>query len=145
MRLIFPSDKLNPEEEKVRDIMIYSFNPALKFIFLQEGRKRFSEFAFNSCRQTAIFGANYLTRLLPAYTFTAYEGDFVETMEGVVVPYKHAFIVGKKGKRLLLVDLARTIKPLVFTIISKMGEFPDYDEYKDMALIKYTKLNLEIR
>ena len=105
---------LTKQECDVRDEMVYLFNPALKFSFMQLGMSRFKQYGFNSCRQTAILGATYLRKIMPSYTHQAYEGDFVDYDSMGPVPYAHAFIISSQGNRHILIDISRTSRKLLF-------------------------------
>ena len=142
MRLIFTNGNLTPEEIVARDTMVYLFNPVLKFLFLTENRSEFIRFGYNSCRQTAIFGAAYLDKLLPDYTFSVYEGSFLEPVNGQIEPYAHAYIVGATKDRYLLIDLSRTSKPLIFADVSDLNFYPRFDAYKDVHKLGHSRINL---
>ena len=142
MRLIFTNGNLTPEEQKARDTMVYLFNPVLKFLLMTEGQAEFQRFGCNSCRQTAIFGADYLSKLLPDYTFSAYEGSFIEVVNGEITPYAHAYIIGAYQDRYILVDLARTTKPLIFMEIDSIDAYPRIGEYKDAHKLGHNRINL---
>ena len=142
MRLIFTDGNLTTEEQKARDTMVYLFNPVLKFLLMTEGQVEFQRFGCNSCRQTAIFGADYLGKLLPDYTFSAYEGSFIEVVDGEITPYVHAYIIGVYQGRYILVDLARTSKPLIFMEINSIDAYPRIGEYKDVHKLGHNRINL---
>lgn len=142
MKLVFTDGNLTSEEQKARDIMLYLFNPVLKFILLTENPTEFQRFGFNSCRQTAIFGADYLSKLLPDYTFSVYEGSFIEIINGEITPYAHAYIVGAYQDRFILIDLSRTSKPLIFMQIPSLDFYPRYNEYKDVHKLGHSRINL---
>lgn len=139
--LCFESN-LTKQEEEARDIMVYLFNPVLKFIFMETNPEEFARYGFNSCRQTAIFGGCYLRELLPDYEIALYEGKFVEYENGKVIPYEHAFLIATKDSRSLIVDLSRTEKRLLFTKIYP-GIYPNTEEYKQVALINMNRLSLD--
>lgn len=142
--ILFPYDgndySLTDKEKEVRDIMLYTFNPALKTVLNIYNHDEFLKFGYNSCRQTAIFGAYFLKTLLPDYEIRAWEGDFVEPVNGVATPYVHAFIIAKKDNRRLLIDLSRTTKRLLFHPL--FGNiYPDSFDYKDVAYISKERLD----
>ena len=139
--LCFESN-LTKQEEKARDIMVYLFNPVLKFILLSEGYIQFRKYEFNSCRQTAILGAGYLRKILPDYNINVYEGQFVESINGVPVPYIHAFILASKDSRCLIIDLSRTEKRLLFTQVYP-DIYPISEEYANMILLSFNQINLD--
>lgn len=139
--LCFPSN-LTPQEEQARDIMVYLFNPVLKFIFLTQNYVTFRKYGFNSCRQTAILGAGYLRKLLPDYTIRVCEGQFLEHIDGKFTPYVHAFILAGKDERTLIIDLSRTEKRLLFTQ-AYPGIYPTTEDYKDMVLINFVPIDLD--
>mgnify|MGYP004485571189 CR=1 FL=1 len=136
--ILFPYDSndysLTDKEKEVRDIMLYAFNPALKTVLNIYNPDEFLKFGYNSCRQTAIFGAYFLKTLFPDYEIRAWEGDFVEPVNGVATPYVHAFIIAKKDNRRLLIDLSRTTKRLLFHPL--FGNiYPDSLDYKDVSFV----------
>ena len=133
--------QLTEQEEKARDIMVYLFNPVLKYILAHSKPEEFAKYGFNSCRQTAILGAAYLQKLLPDYDIVPYEGLFVENLPSGIEQYIHAFILASKGSRCLLIDLSRTTKRLMFSeVLSAL--YPSVEEYKDMILINKNPINL---
>lgn len=144
--IIYPETKnpLTPKEEAMREEMIYYFNPVLKHIFYSRNPYEFARFGFNSCRQTAIFGAAYLRKHFPDYTYKAYEGNFEDVVEGNKVDYTHAFIIATADylvtkstvsrndtleDRSLLIDISRTMRPLKFQVITNWQNI--YDRNND--------------
>lgn len=140
--MLYFEANLTEREEQARDTMIYMFNPVLKFILMAKNHKEFKRYGYNSCRQTAILGAGYLKTLLPDYTFTVYEGSFIEQIDEQFVPYEHAFIVANKDKRNLIIDLSRTTKRLVFSEITTM-DYPEIEDYENVTKIGQVQLNLD--
>lgn len=136
------TNTLTPEEEKARDIMIYLFNPVLKFIFLNTNASSFIQYGFNSCRQTAILGAFYLKFLLPDYEFNVFEGTFIEKINSKIEKYEHAYIIASKGNRNLIIDLSRTTKRLLFhPVFSEI--YPKTLDYREMCQISKKWINLD--
>ena len=135
--------RLTEQEEKARDEMIYLFNPVLKFILLNKGYDEFKRYGFNSCRQTAIFGAFYLRKLLPNYNLHVYEGKFIEKENGIVIPYIHAFIIAEgPNDRQLIIDISRTTKRLLFTEVYP-NIYPNFDDYKNVVKLWEEKIDLD--
>lgn len=133
-------DTLTIRELAVREELIYFFNPALKFLFMQFGMNKFRQYGFNSCRQTAIFSAAYLRMIMPEYRYVVYEGKFVDKEVSKDVEYEHAFVVGfpknkATSKRLLLIDISRTSRRLLFVHRSANDLYPS-----DIAGYRNTKL-----
>lgn len=137
MALFIECDELTEHEKQVRHELIYLLNPCLKFIFNQ--RPAFREYAYNSCRQTAIFSAVYLQNALPAMC-TVYEGTFSDIINGRKVDYEHAFVIASFKKRELLVDISRTQRKLLFCI-TKGVRYPKVKGYEDAELLSYKKLD----
>ena len=135
---------LTKQEEKARDIMVYLFNPVLKFILMTSNYEEFKRYGFNSCRQTAILGASYLKKLLPDYDFHVYEGHFVEKIDGKATPYDHAFIVAinDKEQRHLVIDLSRTSKKLIF-MEAQDNLYPQIEDYQDVIKIGQDLIDLD--
>ena len=134
-------NQLTEQEKKARDIMVYLFNPVLKYILAHSKPEEFAKYGFNSCRQTAILGAAYLQKLLPDYDITPYEGLFIENLPSGIEQYIHAFILASKDNRCLLIDLSRTTKRLMFSeVLSAL--YPSVEEYKNMILINKNLINL---
>lgn len=134
-------NQLTEQEEQARDKMVYLFNPVLKYILAHCKPEEFARYGFNSCRQTAILGAAYLKKLLPDYNIVPYEGTFIEKLPTGTENYVHAFILLSKDKRMLLADLSRTTKRLIFGEASAFL-YPSVEEYKDMVLVNKTPINL---
>ena len=135
-------NQLTEQEKKARDIMVYLFNPVLKYILANSNPKEFARYGFNSCRQTAILGAAYIQKLLPGYDIMPYEGLFIEKLpNGNIEQYIHAFILASKNNRRLLIDLSRTTKRLMFSeVLSSL--YPSIEDYKDMIFISSNPINL---
>jgi hypothetical protein len=146
MKLWLESDKfpsqLTPEEEAARDIMGYLFNPVLKLLLCMSNPKEWAKYGFNSCRQTAIFGAIYLQKILPSYTIVPYTGMFLEIVNGKKETYEHCFIVASKGNRNILIDLSRVTHHLIFHKMDTFG-YPQCDDYKDVVLLYKDAIDLK--
>lgn len=141
--LCFESN-LTKREEEARDIMVYLFNPVLKFLLMNSNPTEFYRYGCNSCRQTAILGAGYLRKLLPDYEFRVYEGHFVEKIDGKCTPYDHAFIIAHNDKenRHLVIDLSRTTKKLLFSE-TYLNIYPEIEDYEDVIKIGQDILDLD--
>ena len=133
---------LTKQEEKARDIMVYLFNPVLKYVLANAKPMEFAKYGFNSCRQTAILGAAYLQYVLPDYCIVPYEGLFSEDLPNGNEQYIHAFILASKDDRCLLIDLSRTTKRLMFGECTSTL-YPLIEDYKDMVLINKNPINLK--
>ena len=141
--MLYFESELTKQEEEARDIMVYLFNPMLKFLLMNSNSTEFFRYGCNSCRQTAILGAGYLRKLLPDYHFSVYEGTFIEKINGKHTPYTHAFIVASKGKRNLVIDLSRTSKRLLFQETNANMMYPEIEDYDDVVKIGQEKLDLD--
>ena len=146
MQICFDYDydnQLTKEEETARDIMVNLFNPVLKLLLCTYNSSKWRQYSFNSCRQTAIFGAVYLKKLLPDYDIVPYEGEFVEYYDDENTEnYSHCFIIASKNNRTLLIDLSRTTKRLIFhRVIDSL--YPTTKEYSQMALISREVIDLD--
>lgn len=141
--MLYFEASLTEQEEKARDIMIYLFNPVLKFILMESNPKEFARYGYNSCRQTAILGAGYLRKLLPDYELSVYEGSFIEKINGEHTPYTHAFIIASKGNRNLVIDLSRTTKRLLFQETNDNMIYPEIEDYDDVVKIGQERLDLD--
>lgn len=139
--MLYLNDNLTERERMARDEMIYIFNPVLKFILANSKPDEFAKYGFNSCRQTAIFGTAILKELLPEYTFRLYEGQFAELYDGKMITYTHAFTIGQYKERMLLIDISRVSKRLLFTLIGDTL-YPIDDEWKYVSLISKEELSL---
>ena len=133
---------LTKQEEKARDIMVYLFNPVLKYVLANAKPMEFAKYGFNSCRQTTILGAAYLQYVLPDYYIVPYEGLFSEDLPNGNEQYIHAFILASKDDRCLLIDLSRTTKRLMFGECTSTL-YPLVEDYKDMVLINKNPINLK--
>ena len=127
----FPS-QLTPEEETAREIMTYLFNPVLKSLLCVSNTAQWVKYGFNSCRQSAIFGAVYLQKILPSYVITPYCGVFLEMTDKKPETYEHCFIVASKDNRNILIDLSRVTHHLLF---HKMDTFIYPEEISYMILV----------
>lgn len=139
--LYYLDDNLTERERMARDEMIYIFNPVLKAILAYSKPEEFARYGFNSCRQTAIFGTAILTELLPEYTFRLYEGQFAELCDGQMITYKHAFTIGQYKDRMLLIDISRVSKRLLFCPVGDTL-YPSKDEWASVSLISKEELSL---
>jgi hypothetical protein len=141
--MLYFEANLTKQEEKARDEMIYLFNPVLKFFLMNSNPKEFFRYGCNSCRQTAILGAGHLRKLLPDYSFSIYEGSFIENVNGEYTPYTHMFIIASKGNRNLVIDLSRTSKRLLFQETNANMIYPEIEDYDDVIKIGQKKLDLD--
>ena len=141
--MLYFESSLTKQEEEARDVMVYLFNPVLKFLLMNSNPEEFLRYGCNSCRQTAILGAGYLRTLLPDYTLSIYEGSFIEHINGEFVPYTHAFIVATKDKRNLVIDLSRTSKRLLFQETNANMVYPEIEDYDDVVKISQERLDLD--
>ena len=139
--MLYLNDNLTDRERAVRDEMINIFNPVLKFILSSSNPEEFARYGYNSCRQTAIFATAILTELLPEYTFRLYEGQFAELYEGRLITYKHAFTIGQYKDRMLLIDISRVSKRLLFCPVTDTL-YPTEDEWASVSLISKEELSL---
>ena len=142
------TEPLTKSEEAARDIMVNLFNPVLKYMFLAANSNEFQKYGFNSCRQTAILGAYVLRTLLTDYEINAFEGDFIEPINGIPTPYVHAYITACKKNRVLIIDLSRTEKKLLFHPAfrdSKCGGglYPDYEDYKNVVKVNDSRIDVD--
>ena len=140
-KLCFDAE-LTKQEAEVRDYMVNIFNPALKFVLLTANKALFKMYHYNSCRQTAILSTVLLQELMPEYTFKVYEGKFTEPVNKHYEEYIHAFSIGTKGKRKILVDLSRTSKRLLFMPVINNSLYPVIDEYRKTSLMEKKELDL---
>lgn len=137
---------LSKYEQQMRDFLMYDFNISLKSMLLKYNYKEFDKYFFNSCRQTAIFGAAVLSMKFPEYTYKAYEATFNDTLFGRPVTYQHCFIIAtsKEINRNILIDMARTTNPLVFEPINENHFYPNVDNYKDLEMTSCMELPYEM-
>lgn len=140
--MLYFESSLTKQEEEARDIMVYLFNPVLKFILMSSNYGKFIEYGCNSCRQTAILGAGYLRKLLPDYEIRVHEGNFIEKINEKYVPYEHAFITAHKDDRHLVIDLSRTSKRLLFSQ-TYTTSYPEVEDYEDVVKISQDDINLD--
>lgn len=138
MALFIECDGLSDKEKEIRHNLIYLFNPCLKFIFNQ--KPQFKEYAYNSCRQTAVFSAIFLMNALPAQC-TVFEASFSDILHGQKVTYNHAFVIAEDKDNKLLVDVSRTERKLLFQPTEGII-YPKVEGYMHMNLISYKELDL---
>ncbi len=134
---------LSKEEQQMRKFLMYDFNLSLKSMLLKYNYQEFDKYFFNSCRQTAIFGALVLNLKYPNYYYGAYEATFDDTLFGNPVRYQHCFIVATHKEltdRHILIDMARTTNPLVFEPIDENHFYPNVDNYKDLKMLSCVEI-----
>lgn len=137
---------LSKQEQQMRNFLMYDFNISLKSMLLKYNHKEFDKYFFNSCRQTAVFGALVLNLYYPDYGYRAYEATFSDTLFGKPVKYEHCFIIATNkelNKRNILIDMARTTNPLVFEPIDDNHFYPDVDNYKDLKMLSCVEIPYE--
>lgn len=80
--------------EQCKEFMINKFRPELRDLFYTKGYERYKKYNFNSCRQTAVFGAFILRDAFPEYKWTACEGLMRTPYLGKIYEVEHAWIFG---------------------------------------------------
>ena len=138
MALYIECEHLTEEEKKARHELIYLFNPCLKAIF--DKSPKFQAYAYNSCRQTAIFSSIFLLKVLKDYHIDTYEGNFSDVIQGNKTEYEHAFAIVYNGKRKLLVDVSRTERQLLFKTTVNIV-YPKVNGYEEIKLLDYKKFD----
>ena len=128
-------DRLTEREKAVREEMVNIFNPALKLCLDTANHDEFAKFQFNCCRQTAIMGAGTLSMLLPDYRLQVFTAEFDDEIMNSPVHYLHAFITAKGKEHRILIDLSRTTRPLLFTVITDDRMYPMTDGYEKISRI----------
>lgn len=73
---------LTIKEEAVKYYMENKFVPALHKLVSSSAPAKYEQWGGNACRQTALFGKVYLDNLLPAYTWTVWDGIFDDVIAG---------------------------------------------------------------
>ena len=136
-------DTLDVQESRIRDEMIYMWNPTLKYLLSTYSNGVWEKFAFNSCRQTAILGAFYLNEHFKRYRWRAFEGNFSDIENNQKGEYLHAFIVGYNNDQKILVDISRTTRKLIFSHIDFdtdiIKDYPKYPGYQNCKLLAITE------
>lgn len=118
----------------------------MREIFKKEAPEKFEEFQGNCCRQSAVFGAYFLNRLLPEYEWTVWDGIFEDDYfsPGIMRRYNHAWIFGKHkvtGKR-ILADFGAVHKEQLFLAVDH-NAYPRDGEYKNLIEISRERLDWE--
>jgi hypothetical protein len=132
---------LTKEEECAKKIMFEAFVPSLHEFIIEKNPTEYRRWGGNTCRQTAIFGADLLTAIMPSYEWEVWEGDFEDIHMGRPVKYQHAWILGKRGERRLLLDLSRTTSERLFIPV-KTNSYPkDHEDYKNMKELGRRRLD----
>lgn len=136
---------LSKQEIKMRYFLMHDFNVSLKSMLIKYNYEMFEQYFFNSCRQTALFGALVLDTFFPDYSYKVYEAQFSDKLFGNPVTYEHCFIIAKHKEynRSILIDMARTTNPLVFEPIESEIRYPNIPEYKDMTMLSYSNIPYE--
>ena len=136
---------LSKQEQQMRNFLMYDFNISLKSMLIKYNFQEFDKRFFNSCRQTAVFGALVLSLKYPDYGYRAYEATFNDTLFGEPVRYQHCFIIAthKEINRNILIDMARTTNPLVFEPINDNHFYPNVDNYKDLKMLSFVEMPYE--
>lgn len=137
MPLYVECNGLTDSEKQIRHELIYLFNSCLKFLFNQ--KPHFKEYAYNSCRQTAIFSAAYLMNVLPG-SYAVYEGNFSDVLHGEKVDYVHAFVIRSYQSKKFLIDVSRTQRKLLFQPVDKI-DYPNVEGYENIKLLSYNMLD----
>lgn len=138
MALYMECEYLTEEEKKARHELIYLFNPCLKAIF--DKSPKFQAYAYNSCRQTAVFSSVFLLKALKGYHIDTYEGNFSDVIQGQKTEYEHAFAIAYNDKRKLLIDVSRTERQLLFKTTVNIV-YPNIGGYKNCKLLSYDKFD----
>jgi len=111
----------------VKKQMYECFIPLLHQILRYTNPELYDKWQGNCCRQTAIFGAFILNKLLPDYEWEVWDGEFDDIVYGVSRHYNHAWIYGRpspyRGGRGLFVDLSRQHHERLFEQTDK-NEYP---------------------
>jgi hypothetical protein len=133
---------LTQHEIEMRNFLMYDFNISLKSMLIKYNFEMLDMYYFNTCRQTAVFGALVLNKFYPEYTYEAYEAKFDDTLLGRPVQYEHCFIIAehKEIPRRILIDMARTTNPLVFEPVDENHFYPDIEAYKDLKMLSYEEI-----
>ena len=129
-------DMLSQEEIEARDELFMQFNPLLKVALASGNLTEFTSFAFNSCRQSAVFSAKFLKERLPDYTVKVYEGKFNDFLGQQPVEYIHYYTVIEHDDRKILVDMSRTTRKLLFHVINSddiLHYYPEDYGYEQMT------------
>jgi hypothetical protein len=134
--------KLTLIEDIAKDWMFNLFIPALHTLVSQNVEK-YKQWGGNTCRQSAVFGAYFLNRILPEYEWSVWDGDFNDVIKGVPVSYNHAWIFGvdRSNGRRLLVDLSRVLQERLFIVVKSNAYPKNLKDYKNMKEIRRERLN----
>ncbi|WNW25099.1 hypothetical protein RS399_04070 [Bacillus inaquosorum] len=137
--------KLNQIELLTKNLMENLFVPTLHNILQKANPQAYKKWGGNACRQTAIFGAAILRHLLPEYTWTVWDGDFSDIVNGKKVKYNHAWIhgVNKKERKGLLIDLSRLYHERLFLPVTKNKYPKKHPSYQHMRLIRKKPMDIE--
>lgn len=89
------------KEKEVKEFMIGKFVPALRRVLAKRERipRLFEKRYGNCCNQTALLSCMHLTKVLPDYTWTMFEGMFrIVNKEKTPMLFNHAWVFGYRGK-----------------------------------------------
>lgn len=134
------------ERNKVREVKFLFeriFVPAMHEVFKSASPEKYKAMQGNCCRQTAILGCHFLSKLLPDFKWVAWEGDFDDILYGEPVRYRHAWIYGKSENFRYIVDMARTHKENLFIEVQGNRYPKDHPDYANMKEVNRKMLDWE--
>lgn len=132
-------------EKYVKNFMEREFVVALHETFEKANPIEYKKWGGNACRQTAIFGVKFLEKLLPTYSWEAWDGDFEDIVGGKKVTYNHAWIYGvdKSNGKKLLIDLSRLYHERLFLFVNENQYPKDHKSYEHMIELNRKKLDIK--
>jgi hypothetical protein len=134
---------LTTKEQSAKEFLEKLFVPKLHAILKSHSPEKYKRWEGNCCKQTAIFGAFFLSTNMKGYTITTWEGIFEDIEYNKPVKYNHAWIFAKEeatGRR-LFIDMARLHRPNIFIEVTKNGYSKDIPGYEHIKEISRTQLN----
>lgn len=132
-------------EKYVKNFMEREFVPVLHDLLKNANPLEYQKWGGNACRQTAIFGVKFLEKLLPTYSWEAWDGNFDDVVGSKKVQYNHAWIYGVEestGKK-LLIDLSRLYHERLFLFVEDNQYPKEHASYINMIELNRAKLDIK--
>lgn len=135
--------KLTKQEEYVKQYTFELFIPALHHVICLKNQAEYQKWGGNTCRQSAILGAYFMSQWLPQYDWQVWDGNFTDIIYGKKCEFNHAWIYGvhKETNYGLFLDLSNVVKERLF-IKTRVNAYPkSHSQYKNQIELNRTQLD----
>lgn len=131
---------LSGKEEKVRNIMLNEFMPALRDVLMDGNRELFIKWGRNCCRQSSVLGIEVIADLLPEYQWSVFESRYRH--EEYQTIFEHAWLLGRDiDGNGLFVDISPLSRPTSFVRIGKRDlDFHNIEAYRSITELNRVKV-----